>query len=113
MHELSLSQSIIDLAVDAAACEGLHRVSRVTVQVGVGAGVETDALRFCFDALAAQTPADGAELVIIPVALRARCRGCACDYAPASLIAACPACGSREKDLTAGRELRVKSIEGE
>jgi hypothetical protein len=46
MHELALSQSIVDLVVDRASKEGLREVTRVVVEVGVAAGVEPDALRF-------------------------------------------------------------------
>ena len=113
MHELTLGQSIIDLVVDCARRERLHSVTRVVLQVGAGAGVEVSALRFCFDALAEQTIVAGAELAIMPVALRARCRQCGCEFEAASLIARCPDCGSPERTLLAGRELQVKSIEGE
>jgi hydrogenase nickel incorporation protein HypA/HybF len=113
MHELALSQSIIDLVVECACREGLRSVSRVVLQVGVAAGVEAEALRFCFGALAEQTLAEGAELAIVPVSLRARCRHCGETYAPASLIAPCPDCGSHERMLVAGRELQVEAIEGE
>jgi len=55
MHELALSQSIVDLVVECARKEGVHAVTRVVVEVGVAAGVEPDALRFCFDVVAADT----------------------------------------------------------
>ena len=113
MHELALSRSIIDLVSECAAREGLRTVSRVVIEVGVAAGVEREALRFCFDALAEETLAQGAELAIVPIALRARCRSCKCDFAPLSLISACPECGGFDRDVFAGRELRVESIEGE
>ena len=113
MHELALSQSIIDLVVECARREKLHAVSRVTIEVGAAAGVEIETLRFCLEALAEQTQAQGAELVITAIALRARCRRCGCDYTPLSLISPCPGCDSHDRDLLAGRELLVRSIEGE
>jgi hydrogenase nickel incorporation protein HypA/HybF len=73
MHELALSQSIVDLVLERAAAERLRTVTRV-VEVGAAAGVDPEALRFCFDAVAEATAARGAELVIIGVSLRTRCR---------------------------------------
>ena len=55
MHELALSQSIVDLVVECARKQGVHAITRVVVEVGVAAGVEPHALRFCFDVVAADT----------------------------------------------------------
>lgn len=112
MHELALSQSIVDMIVECARREGIRRVTRVVVEVGAAAAVEPDALRFCFDVIAEETPVQGAELAIEVIALRARCRNCAHEYAPESQVSACPSCGSYAPELLAGRELRVKSFSG-
>jgi hydrogenase nickel incorporation protein HypA/HybF len=60
MHELALSQSIVDLVLERAAAERLRTVTRV-VEVGAAAGVDPEALRFCFDAVAEATAARGAS----------------------------------------------------
>jgi len=113
MHELALTQGIVDLATQVARREGLHRISRVVVEVGVAATVVPDALTFCFDIVAADTMARGAELVIETVALRAVCPACGAAFAPASLVSACPDCGAYGSRLLSGRELRVKSLDGD
>jgi hydrogenase nickel incorporation protein HypA/HybF len=113
MHELALSQNIVNMVVEAARLEGVRRVSGVMVEIGAAAGVEPEALRFCFDVTAEQTIAEGAALTIVPIALRARCRGCAREFVPSSLIAPCPHCASHDRELLAGRELRVKSFDAE
>jgi len=113
MHELALSQSIVDLVVECARREGVHAITRIVVEVGIAAGVEPDALQFCFDLVAADTLAQGAELTIEKIGLHARCRLCACEFAPASLVSCCPLCGSYAPHLLKGRELRVKSFDGE
>jgi len=113
MHELTLSQSIVDLVVECARKEDIHTVTRVVVEVGIAAGVEPDALRFCFEIVAADTLAQGAELAIETIALQARCRNCACEFAPARLVSSCPRCGSYAPLLLRGREFRVKSFDGE
>ena len=55
MHELTLSQSIVDLVVECARKEGVRAVTRVVVEVGIAAGVEPDAMQFCFGLVAADT----------------------------------------------------------
>ncbi len=112
MHELALSQNIVDLVVERARREGVSAVSRVTIEVGMAAGVEPDALRFCFDIVTAETLVQGAELVIETIALQARCRNCGWKFEPADVVSSCPRCGTYAPLLERGRELRVKSFDG-
>lgn len=113
MHELALSQSIVDVVAECGRREGLRRVSRVVVQVGDAAPVDPDSLAFCFDVVTADTIADGAELSIERIALRVACRDCGTEFEPAHVAAACPSCGAYGHLLLKGRELRVKSLDGE
>ncbi|HUN40454.1 MAG TPA: hydrogenase maturation nickel metallochaperone HypA [Acetobacteraceae bacterium] len=113
MHELALSQSVVDLVAEHAAREGLRKVTRVILEIGTAAAVEPQALCFCFDLVAADTVVHGAELAIETVALRARCQRCLCEFSPAALYECCPECGGFDRIWLAGREMRVKSFAGE
>lgn len=112
MHEVSLCQNVIDMVGECAAREGIARVSCVRLEIGAAAAVEPDALTFCFPLLAAGTALEGAELVILTVPMRARCRACGTEYDPDSQITACPKCGAFGPELIAGREMRVASFDG-
>jgi len=112
MHELALSQSIVDLVLERARAERLRTVTRVVVAVGTAAGVDAEVLRFCWDVVAEETVARGAELVIAEVPLGARCRSCRHEFEPA-VLAPCPACGRSGVEWVRGRELRVTSFDGE
>lgn len=112
MHELALSENIVELVAERARSEGMRAVNKVTVEVGMAAGVEADALRFCFDIVTADTMVRGAELVIETIALQAQCRNCAGTFEPADMVSSCPRCGTYAPLLERGRELRVKSFEG-
>jgi hydrogenase nickel incorporation protein HypA/HybF len=113
MHELALSESIVDLVANRARQEHIARVSRVVVEIGVAAPVELQALVFCFSVAAADTVAAGAELVVDRIGLQARCEDCGGQYAPETLFSPCPACGGFAREVLAGREMRVVSFEGE
>ena len=113
MHELALSQSIADLVLERARVERVSTVTRVVVAVGAAAGVDAEALRFCWDVVAQETAARGAELVITEVPLQARCRSCRHEFEPGAGLAPCPACGRSGVELVRGRELRVTSFDGE
>ena len=65
MHELSITQSIVDLVAERMV-ESMPGRTVVAVHVRVGrlSGVMPEAMLFCFDIAAAGTPLDGSRLEI-------------------------------------------------
>jgi len=110
MHEVALAEGMMRIVADAAArCEAA-RVSTVWVELGALAHVEPQALRFCFDAVARGTVAEGAALEILTTPGVAWCMPCGTQVALARLGDACPECGSHQLQVLAGEEMRVKEI---
>lgn len=107
MHELSITQSIVDSVT--ARVDG-ERVHRVTLVIGRLSGVVADSVRFCFEVCTQGTALEGAELEIIEVPGRALCRTCHDEMELPDLIPLCP-CGSAEVDIVGGRELTIKQVE--
>jgi hydrogenase nickel incorporation protein HypA/HybF len=107
MHELSITQSVVDAVCERAAGRPVHSVK---VQVGALTAVVPEAMRFCFELVVAGTVAEGARLDIERRAGAAHCRGCGADIVIDDLILLCP-CGSADVDVTAGRELHILSME--
>jgi hydrogenase nickel incorporation protein HypA/HybF len=107
MHEVAITQEIVAIAIRQA--EGA-RVKRVVIEIGRLTAVLPDAVRFCFEACAEGSPVAGAELDIIVVPGRGRCRACGNEQALDQPLGLCP-CGKTEFDWLAGEELRVKSVE--
>ena len=106
VHELALMESVVDQItglIDA-------RVALVRLEIGELAGVDVDALRFCFGVCTQDTPLAGAELDIRIVAGRARCRSCGTEQPTHSYVASCT-CGSFDRAMVAGTELRLKEVE--
>ena len=110
MHELSLTQSVVEICEQNA---GGRRVTAVVLEIGALSGVEPDAMAFCFEACTKETLLDGARLVIEKVEARALCDGCGREFAPLAYFDACPACGGFRIRIVAGEELRVKELEVE
>ena len=111
MHEMSLAESIVQIAEDTARSNGGSRVSLVLLEVGRLAGVEIDALLFCFDAASRQSLAEGARLVIEQPGGTAWCMPCGESVPLASLVDPCPRCGSHQLQVTGGTGLRVREVE--
>jgi hydrogenase nickel incorporation protein HypA/HybF len=112
MHELALSHSILDIVVQRAAEAGLKKVTEIVLEVGEAAGVEAEALRFCFEAVTRDTMAHGAALRIERVPLRGLCPKCRHAFPLPSGFGPCPRCRSHGAALISGRELRVREFEG-
>ncbi len=111
MHEMSLAESIVQIAEDTARSHGGTRVSLVLLEVGKLAGVEIDALRFCFDAASRSSLAEGAKLVIEQPEGSAWCLPCGGTVQLGSLADPCPNCGSYQLQVTGGTELKVRELE--
>lgn len=111
MHELSIAVALVEQIEAVVAKEHATRASKVTIAVGSLSGVEAEALLGVFPLVAEGTAAGGAELDIQPVAAQVTCRGCGAVSKTENFFMSCAACGSREVELTAGRELNIQSIE--
>lgn len=111
MHELGITQSIVEIAERTAREQQARQVLAVTVEVGSLSGVVPEALEFCYEACSRQTLLEGSRLLIEVVAARARCQDCGREFPLEELLACCPACGSAASQLLCGEELRIKEME--
>jgi len=112
MHEVGIMESALDAIRREAGAHGATRVSRIVLRIGTLAGVDEDALRFAYEALAPSSIAAGAVLEIETVPARAHCAACARDFgAGRGFIFTCPACGGLSGDIRAGRELGIARLE--
>ncbi|MDY6871499.1 MAG: hydrogenase maturation nickel metallochaperone HypA [Actinomycetota bacterium] len=107
MHEMAITQSVVDAVCDHAAGRLVHSVR---LEVGALCAVVPDAMRFCFELATEGTIADGARLDLDVRPGLARCRTCDTDFELTDLILLCP-CGSADVEVRAGRDLRILSME--
>ena len=108
MHEMSITQGIIDLCLQHA---GGHRVTSLEVEIGQLSGVVPEAIEFCFEACSRGTLLEGARLVITRIPGRGHCQECNAETELDELFASCSRCGSCQVKILAGEELRVREIE--
>jgi hydrogenase nickel incorporation protein HypA/HybF len=108
---MSLAESIVQIVEDHARREGCERVRAVWLQIGELAGVELDALRFCFDAATRGGPAEGARLEILASPGQAWCLRCSDVVRIPERTAPCPRCGSFQLQVTGGTEMKVRELE--
>jgi len=110
MHELSIALSIVESAEEAARNNGASLISKVEVEIGTMAGVETDALLFAWDSVIQNTMAQNAPLIIHSIQAMANCTECGKDFPIDNYFTECPQCKSFRYQVTRGRELKVSSL---
>lgn len=113
MHEMSIAQSIINLALEEAGRAGLDRVAQVRLKIGRMSGVVPDSLAFCWELMTGEGPIQGAELVMEEIPVQALCQECEEGFQVEEYDFTCPSCGSERTKIVAGRELTLSAIAGE
>lgn len=76
MHEMSLAEGVLAIIEDHARTNAFTRVKTVWLEIGQLSGVETEAMRFCFDAVTRGSVAEGAALEIIATPGSSWCMPC-------------------------------------
>lgn len=113
MHEMALTEGIVDIVQEEARRRGFGKVKTVRVEIGAISHVDPRALAFCFDAVARGTAAEGARLDIVNTPGEGWCFDCEKTTALTERFGACAFCGGRRVQMTAGDEMRVKELEVE
>jgi hydrogenase nickel incorporation protein HypA/HybF len=113
MHEMSLAESVLEIAEQAAREQGFRRVKAIRLEIGALSAVDPEAMRFCFSAVARNSMAEAARLEVVAVAGSAQCLQCAKQVEVETLGDLCPECGSHRLEITGGMEMRVKEMEVE
>ena len=111
MHEISLAEGVLQLIEDAAHQQEFTKVTTVWLEIGQLAGVEAEAMRFCFDAVTRGSVAEGAQLEILATPGAGWCMQCSATVALSEVFGACPQCGTHQVQVTGGTQMRVKELE--
>jgi hydrogenase nickel incorporation protein HypA/HybF len=107
VHELAITQSIVDTITERLGPAPVHRVR---LEIGKLSGVVPDAVRFSFELVTSGTTLDGAVLDIDEPAGSARCRSCGTDFPTSEVLPLCP-CGSADVQVTGGDALRIRGVD--
>jgi len=115
MHELSMAQDLVRIVEDKARENNLKVVTKIVVVVGEASGIEEDFLRHSLmDHLLPGSVAEEAELEITTEAVQGRCVACGIeiDFQQSSPLA-CPNCSDSNLEISKGKSVYLRTIEGE
>jgi hydrogenase nickel incorporation protein HypA/HybF len=112
MHEVSIAQSLLDIAIEGCKKDGYSRIESIKVKIGKASGVMPDALLFAFDAAKIDTIAEKANLIIDEIPVSGVCTSCNNIFsADDQYVIACPHCGKLSLRIDTGRELNIYEME--
>ena len=113
MHEIRIAEDLKDIVLEAARKGNLSKVTRVNVTFGQLIQIVPEIFEFAFAECARNTPAEGAEVKFEIVPVKMKCKECGSEFTVKDNLFACHKCGSADLKIIHGKELFVKSIEGE
>lgn len=113
MHEYSITESMLSLALEKATEAGASKITRIDIVLGEMSGIVGECVQMYFDLLSRDTIAAGAGLEIKTVPVSMRCHHCGKVFTPAAGDLSCPDCRQTGIEIVAGRECHMESIEVE
>ena len=113
LHELSITENILSIALEKAEEAKASRVSRINLVIGELSGVVDDCVEFYFGFLSKDTIAAQASLSFHHTPIQLRCRNCNSVFSPDNGDWTCPNCQNQEVEIISGRDLYIESIEVE
>ena len=113
MHEMGIANSVLDAIREETLRFPNGHIYKVGVRIGELAGVDPDAMSFCFEALVRGTELEPLALEIEYCPRRYQCEACGRSYAASTDDPACPECGRMESKFLGGDELEIAFLEVE
>lgn len=113
MHELRIAEDLTDIVFETAEREHLSKVTGVNIIFGQMIQIVPAIFEAAFREIVNDTIAQNAVLDIEIVAVKMKCKSCGCEYGLSNNLFACPVCNSTDLEIINGKELFIKSIEGE
>jgi hydrogenase nickel incorporation protein HypA/HybF len=113
MHEIRIAKDLSGIVLEVAGREKLSKVTKVNISFGQMIQIVPDIFDFAFRETVRDTIAMDAEVDIEILPVKLKCRICKDEFIINDNTFSCSRCGSTELDIIQGKELFIKSIEGE
>ncbi len=110
MHELSIAQSIVELAEEVAVNEKVDSIQSIDIEIGTLSGVVIDALEFAMEVTVKNTKLESAKINYYKKVGKADCSNCNFQFETNDLLALCPKCNQGNFKIVDGKQLRIKSV---
>ncbi|RKX69910.1 hydrogenase maturation nickel metallochaperone HypA [candidate division WOR-3 bacterium] len=113
MHELAITESILEIVLKEANRNRGKRVREIGIVLGRMSSFVPECIEYYFDFLSRGTIAEGAKLKFTLISPVIVCRHCDQEIEIEDPFMVCPICGNTDTKLISGRECYVEYIEVE
>lgn len=113
MHELSVTESLLKIALEHAERANAQRVTDLNIVMGELASMVDDSIQFYWEIIAKGTIAEQATLHFLRIPAELQCQTCFEKYHPTDRELACPKCNGVNTKIIAGEEFALESIDVE
>jgi len=111
MHELSVTESILEISLRHASKANAKRITNLYLVIGQLASIIDDSVQFYWDIVSKGTIADGAILHFRRLPATLACKECNHQYAPGADSFSCPNCKSDRVKVISGEEFYMEAID--
>ncbi len=111
MHELGVTQSLLDIALNHAQKANAVRIKELNLVIGELSSMVDDSIQFYWDMISQGTIAQGAILRFKRIPASLRCDTCGQVFGMNRRDFVCPHCGSEKISVTGGSEFFLESID--
>ncbi len=111
MHELAVTESILEIALRHAEQSKADRITDLYLVIGQLASIVDDSVSFYWDMISADTIAQGATLHFRRIPTVMQCQRCQTEYQPDDSVFTCPTCSSTKIKIISGEEFFFESIQ--
>lgn len=112
MHELSVTQNILDIALRYAEKLEADQITDIYLVIGQLSSIVDDSIQFYWELIAKETIAEHAQLHFQRRSAEFRCNHCHQTYAMTADLK-CPYCDSSDVQIIVGDEFYLEAIEVE
>ena len=111
MHELPVTENILEIAVRHGRQANAARVKDLYLVIGQLSSIVDDSIQFYWDIISKDTICEGAKLHFERIPAQLLCLDCSHIYGFEHELTACPNCDSSRVKVTAGEEFQLQSLE--
>ena len=111
MHELSITQSILDYSLSEEKKHGGVKIREIRLLLGPFSGIVPECIQMYMDLLAEGTIAQGVKIKATTLPLKVRCRDCGKESEITRRHIACPFCESLRLEILSSNDFIIDSLE--
>lgn len=111
MHELAVTEQILNLALRHAEAAQARQVTNLHLQIGALSTIIDDSIQFYWDIISQGSLCQGATLHFNRMPATLHCHSCGQDYTLDHELTACPTCNGIQVQILSGQEFQLTSID--